>query len=74
MVAVRGDMRLGQREVDIVLAVDAVQLDLRRAGVGEGEGVVILAGKNSGAFAAAAAEFAAGGLAGLVAPTAPATG
>ena len=42
------DMRLRQREVDVVRGVDVVQLDLRRAGVGEGEGVVILACWDSG--------------------------
>ena len=53
-------MGLRQREVDIVLPVDAVQLNLRRTGVGEGEGVAILAGRNGrilvagGRFASAA--------------------
>ena len=37
---------LRQREVDIVLAVDAMLLNLRGAGVGKGEGVAILARRN----------------------------
>ena len=37
---------LRQREVDLVPAVDAVQLDLRRTGVVQGELVVELAGGN----------------------------
>ncbi len=45
------DMGLRQREVDIVQAVDAVQLDLRRASVGESEGVVILARSDRCSFA-----------------------
>ncbi len=40
------DMGFRQREVDAVLGVDAVQLDLRRAGIVEREVIVILAGRN----------------------------
>ena len=42
-------MRLRQREVDIVRPVDAVEFNLWGTGIGEGESVTILAGKNSGA-------------------------
>ena len=48
-------MGLRQREVDVVLPVDAVQLNLRGTGVGKGEFVAILAGRNGRILAGSAA-------------------